>query len=287
MASRWGDGAARFLLQGVVSLCDTLLQECRVWRSGHRMALPLVVAGGLATPGHNKWGHCMWRQCRAVSVGLGAVLFVAAGVAQAQEMLAVQAEPRQAVIDTPVQLKVDFHLQGYANPLCGIEINFGDGTVRKVRIGENGERDFPYAATHTYAQQGAYQVTVSGAFVVRGLRSVAPCNGKALNTTVTVSPPLRPSVNAHPNTKAAEPSPRDDKMPNARPTEDDRQLSNRRSAEGQTPSPERNIKSPPAPANAPAQPSQTAKNPKPASNDPPANKRVGRFILQPSAGETN
>ena len=230
----------------------------------------------------------MRRQCGWLSVGLGALLALAAGTAQAQEILALQAEPRQAVTDTPVQLLIDFHLQGYANPLCGIEIDFGDGTVRKVRIGENGAQDFPYATAHTYAQAGAYQVTVSGAFVVRGLRSVAPCNGRALNTTVTVAQPMPRPAMAPPDARAAEPAAREDRALRPRQTEDERQATPRKTPEPPAAAPtERNIKSPASAAT--AQPDQTNKNAKPAATPPttPSNKRVGRFILQPSAGETN
>ena len=226
----------------------------------------------------------MRRQRGMFAVGIGAVFAVAAGMAHAQEISALRATPQQAAVNSPVQLLIDFHLQGYANPLCGIEIDFGDGTVRKVRLGENGAQDFPYATAHTYAQAGAYQIAVSGAFVVRGLRSVAPCNGRALNATVTVSQPMPRPAAVQPDVKAAEPSVTGERPQRPRPSEDERQATQRKTPDTLATPPERTSKSPASPMA--AQPDPTAKNPKPAPTTPP-NKRVGRFILQPSAGETN
>lgn len=81
-----------------------------------------------------------------------------------------------------VQLGEEFSLMvefqaGVTSGWCGIRIDFGNGSVRDFRVGENGAADFPLRVPHRYPSAGAYAIKVTGQALSRGLRSVSACDG--------------------------------------------------------------------------------------------------------------
>ncbi len=59
-----------------------------------------------------------------------------------------------------------------ADSACGAEINFGDGRVERKRL----EAKEEWQVSHAFKVDGNYTVTLNGAAVVRGLRTVGPCS---------------------------------------------------------------------------------------------------------------
>ena len=76
---------------------------------------------------------------------------------------------------------------------CGLRIDFGNGTSRDIRVGDNDRADLNLRVPVQYASPGDYQVKVSGRQLARGLRSALPCEGEARSIVLRV---LRPSAGA-------------------------------------------------------------------------------------------
>ncbi len=86
------------------------------------------------------------------------------GSARAQEGavgITAGAQPRDVVVS----------VQNGANN-CGMQIRFGDGREEKKRL-EAGE---VWTVNHSYAADGNFGIQAEGVLVVRGLRTVGPCN---------------------------------------------------------------------------------------------------------------
>lgn len=97
----------------------------------------VCVAAALAA-----WGGSAWAQDGAVGITAGA-------------------QPRDVVVS----------VQNGANN-CGMQIRFGDGREEKKRL-EAGE---VWTVNHSYAADGNFGIQAEGVLVVRGLRTVGPCN---------------------------------------------------------------------------------------------------------------
>ena len=69
----------------------------------------------------------------------------------------------------------------FDNP-CGIEVNWGDGVVEKVRI----EKDFyknGFTLQHNYPNANqTYELVINGKFIFRGLKTLASCPGDYTDT---------------------------------------------------------------------------------------------------------
>jgi len=63
---------------------------------------------------------------------------------------------------------------------CGIAILFGDGRESKQRL----ESGSTINIEHNYRQDGEYKIKIEGASVIRGLKSVGPCQGSETVTAV-------------------------------------------------------------------------------------------------------
>ena len=61
---------------------------------------------------------------------------------------------------------------------CGLSVDWGDGKVERLRVGEGQQLTPPYTLEHTYANSGDYKIRIAGEAIVRGLRSVLPCDVK-------------------------------------------------------------------------------------------------------------
>ncbi len=72
---------------------------------------------------------------------------------------------------------------------CGLRIDFGNGEQRDIRIGNNGDRDFPLLLSHRYPAAGNFTIRVSGASLTRGFNSVSACAGVERTAQVIVEDP--------------------------------------------------------------------------------------------------
>jgi len=59
---------------------------------------------------------------------------------------------------------------------CGLQIDWGDGKIERLRVGEGQQLAPPYKINHTYSAPNNYKVRISGEFLSRGLRSVPACD---------------------------------------------------------------------------------------------------------------
>lgn len=98
------------------------------------------------------------------------MIFLPAGLASAQVIGDISFGSSPAVVNQPV--KIIIRSEGAAAG-CGLEVNLGDGNVRNVRAEE-----FPATLEHTYVDSGQFSISVTGKFLVRGLRSVPACQGQ-------------------------------------------------------------------------------------------------------------
>ncbi len=103
-------------------------------------------------------------------VRLSLMLFLPAGLASAQAIGDISFDSAPASANQPV--KIIIRSEGTASG-CGLEVNLGDGNVRNVRADE-----FPVTVEHTYADSGQFSISVTGKFLVRGLRSLPACQGQ-------------------------------------------------------------------------------------------------------------
>jgi hypothetical protein len=97
-------------------------------------------------------------------VCVAAALALTAGVALAQDgavSITAGGQPRDVVVS----------VQNGPNN-CGMQIRFGDGREEKKRL-EAGE---VWTVNHSYAADGNFGIQAEGVLVVRGLRTVGPCN---------------------------------------------------------------------------------------------------------------
>lgn len=107
------------------------------------------------------------------------------GVAIADQLRAIRllgtAEP-----GVPVSIAVDIDLADGSRS-CGLDIDYGDGTVEEYLPGNSGPRDFPLKVKHTYPSVGNYIVKVMGKTKFRGLGTSFACTGSDLFATVPVT----------------------------------------------------------------------------------------------------
>lgn len=122
---------------------------------------------------------------------LSLLIFLPAGLASAQGIGDISFESSPALANRAV--KIIIRGEGAQSP-CGLEVTLGDGNVRNVRAEE-----FPVTVEHTYADPGQFSISVTGKFLMRGLRSVPACQGQKIarltvrgNPTAALGPKLPP-----------------------------------------------------------------------------------------------
>ncbi|WP_291916709.1 hypothetical protein [Limnohabitans sp.] len=70
---------------------------------------------------------------------------------------------------------------------CGLRVDFGNGRDQNLRVGERGETDLQMQVRYRYPTPGLYTLRVSGAALMRGLRSVVACEGGERSFLVRVT----------------------------------------------------------------------------------------------------
>lgn len=78
-------------------------------------------------------------------------------------------------LNKPFSLNFTF-AENSSSVSCGLTIDWGDGKVDRLRVGEGQQLMPPYTTEHTYAAAGDYRIRISGETIIRGVRSVLPCN---------------------------------------------------------------------------------------------------------------
>lgn len=101
-----------------------------------------------------------------------------ASLAFSQEILSFNVEPGKIVQGTEAVFRVNFAKSATNTILwCGLRIDFGNGESKHIRVGENGEKDLNLAYTYTYPNVGAYNASVVGVDMHRGLKTALSCPG--------------------------------------------------------------------------------------------------------------
>ena len=100
----------------------------------------------------------------------------------AQELSAIRGPESEIPNNTPFTIEVIL-TPGAAAPYCGLEVKWGDGVVENVRV-EAPEDSIKLS--HSYKSPGKYIVAVDGKLILRGLKSMLPCNGSARNLSLVV-----------------------------------------------------------------------------------------------------
>ena len=96
-----------------------------------------------------------------------------------------------------VQATVD--LQG-ENANCGLQMDWGDGTVQGIKIVEKSQ--MPYVASHTYSKPGDFTVRAEGKQVTSHLK----CIGKTKTALIKVAAPAATTTATAPTAAAAKPA---------------------------------------------------------------------------------
>lgn len=110
-------------------------------------------------------------------------------------------------IDTPklsqggtARLKIEFASED--TPWCGLAVDWGTGgKTQDIRVGEDGRAQSPIFLSRVYSSPGEFKVTVTGKYLMRGLRSAAECNVSAAPVALSV---LNPDSERIAQAKAAE-----------------------------------------------------------------------------------
>ena len=98
---------------------------------------------------------------------------LSADLANAQKIVGLSMDLPQIKSRAPVRLAVEFT----ANyPVwCGLQITWGDGETRDIRIGDDSFKSSPALIEHVYSGHGTTYVAVKGKFMQRGLKSARAC----------------------------------------------------------------------------------------------------------------
>ncbi|AJP49122.1 hypothetical protein PG1C_13150 [Rugosibacter aromaticivorans] len=112
-----------------------------------------------------------------LSVSLALSLTANLALAESGGIGSVTVEPNPAQAGQAV--KITIAAEGDAPSLCGLAVEFGDGTSDKIKI-NGSESKFPVTLTKTYAHPGTYVVKAEGKKITTHFR----CAGEATATVV-------------------------------------------------------------------------------------------------------
>jgi hypothetical protein len=71
---------------------------------------------------------------------------------------------------------------------CGLQIDWGDGSIERFRVGEGQQVQPPYKINHTYSSANTFKVRINGELLIRGLRSLPPCEVKREGSISVIDP---------------------------------------------------------------------------------------------------
>ena len=117
-----------------------------------------------------------------MKTNIALALLLAPHLLFAQALVSMSASNSHPPVGDEVEFVID--LAGQGSPWCGLEINFGDGEFREVRVDAN-----PLKVKKLYRVPGNYAVRAQGSFVRRGLRSTFACQGGPQTVLVDVVDP--------------------------------------------------------------------------------------------------
>ena len=128
-----------------------------------------------------------WRAGVATAVAAWGLLALVP-LAQAQKIQTVRLMQPQVRLGDEIQLLVSLQPTG-SMIRCGLEVDFGNGDTRTLRVGENGESDLQQVVRYAYFNPGKYTLSLKGVLLVRGLKSALACEGKPFQQEVLVVDP--------------------------------------------------------------------------------------------------
>ncbi len=109
----------------------------------------------------------------------------------ATKISATRVSTTQTVPGTEISIQLEFELEGSETaPWCGLQVDFGNGAGRSVRVGDNGAADAKMEVKYAYPGPGKFNIQVSGRSLVRGLKTAVACNGGPFTIPVTVVDPV-------------------------------------------------------------------------------------------------
>jgi len=93
----------------------------------------------------------------------------------ANKVIKVDTSPESPDINSEFVIKLNF--QGDPGVVaCGVNIDWGDGEIQKLRIGNGQQVLPPYGIPHIFKIPGPKKISVKGEFIARGLSSVGGCD---------------------------------------------------------------------------------------------------------------
>lgn len=118
----------------------------------------------------------------ALCVALSGAL--SGSVSYAQELLSISVSPQQVEVGQLVNIELGFKPYGN-NAICGLLINFGDGTSDYLRVDE---KNLPVRITRQYNAPGSMAIQADGKTRFQGINTLISCQGSAKTAAVTVVP---------------------------------------------------------------------------------------------------
>lgn len=122
-------------------------------------------------------------------IGLAFAATIIPMLAFAQEIKGLRYSPPVATVDSEVVFQIDMSYKPNTSLVwCSLEVDFGNGETKKIRLGDDFKVKDTLAVPYTYAKAGEYVATVDGSFFIEGFSKVPapPCEGKKQQVTIKV-----------------------------------------------------------------------------------------------------
>ena len=115
------------------------------------------------------------------------LLLISAASAFGNTVTRLDSNGEPAEINKPFRLTFTF--SGPPNTVsCGMVIDWGNGSIERMRFGEGQQVPLPFVVEHTYQIPGQYKLRLAGEAMMRGLRSVGACDVRVDGTLTVVDP---------------------------------------------------------------------------------------------------
>ena len=110
------------------------------------------------------------------------------GNVSANTVTNVAVQPVAPEVNKALSVKFTFQ-ENPSSVACGLTIDWGDGKIERLRVGEGHQVLPPFLVEHTYVSPGSYKIRINGEGIARGLRSVFPCAVR-LESSISVVDPI-------------------------------------------------------------------------------------------------